>query len=64
MSGPMIAIFGTQLEAYAHDAAMKSYAVEHGLAYETQVQPWKGGWRVVVFDHTPQVVDVAQGVTS
>lgn len=64
MTAPMIDTFDNKLQAYSHDAAMKSHAIAHDLDYETHVHPWKGGWRVVVFDHTPQVADVAAAVPS
>lgn len=64
MSGPMIATFDTKLQAYADADAWKSYAVRHDMDYEIHVQPYRAGWRVVVFDHMPQVADVNAAVGS
>ena len=51
-SSPTMTHHDTQAQAYGHVAGLLSDAVATDRHLEVQVQPWSGGWRVVVFDHT------------
>lgn len=55
---PTVTQHPTQALAYGHACGLMSEAIATGEILEVTVEPWRDGWRTIVFDRTAAAVSV------